>query len=503
MNQTLQKIVISTSILFFISGCNEKNETIRVQEKTAIKQEATKQVVVKDTLEDRIEKQEKETVIKKPIAYSKQTLTKISTAANKENIKNFDFDLIKKGFKDDNTLLIVGGIQGDEPGGFISASLIDTHYEITKGSVWIVPNLNFYSIIKRSRAPYGDMNRKFAELSTDDPDYESVQRIKKYITDEQVKLILNLHDGSGFYRPMYIDRWHQPLTWGQSSVIDQEILHDVEYYSDTYTISEEVVNHSNKYLLKKEDIYRTKNTHTRFNKTFEEQEMAKTLTYFAVTHGKAAFGHETSKSLNVSQRVYYKLLAIEKYMDIMGIKYKRKFPLTLSGVKKAINTGLSIKFNDKKITLPLDNIRKVQKYFPIDKEGVITYEPSNALIKVIQKNNVYSIYYGNRRVTQLIADYKTHLNLDSKITINIDNKTQTVNLGDTIKVSKNFEVVDEKELRVNVIGYTNKSGIETDTKISKKMFIQGHSIDKDGNIYRIEFYKGKDFAGIILVEFTN
>ena len=61
---------------------------------------------------------------------------------------DFNFDLIKKGTDDNNTLLVIGGIQGDEPGGFISASLLSTHYEITKGSVWIVPNLNFYSIIK-------------------------------------------------------------------------------------------------------------------------------------------------------------------------------------------------------------------------------------------------------------------------------------------------------------------------------------------------------------------
>ena len=40
-------------------------------------------------------------------------------------------------------LLVVGGIQGDEPGGFSAASLLVTHYRITSGSVWVVPNLNF------------------------------------------------------------------------------------------------------------------------------------------------------------------------------------------------------------------------------------------------------------------------------------------------------------------------------------------------------------------------
>jgi len=38
-----------------------------------------------------------------------------------------------------NTLLIIGGIQGDEPGGFNAASLIVTHYEIHSGNVWVVP----------------------------------------------------------------------------------------------------------------------------------------------------------------------------------------------------------------------------------------------------------------------------------------------------------------------------------------------------------------------------
>ncbi len=49
------------------------------------------------------------------------------------------------------TLLVIGGIQGDEPGGFTAGSLLVTDYRIERGEVWVVPNLNFESIIKRSR----------------------------------------------------------------------------------------------------------------------------------------------------------------------------------------------------------------------------------------------------------------------------------------------------------------------------------------------------------------
>ena len=522
--------LIVCSGLLLLSGCNEKNEVHKEisQENLSIKKipDNKKQniKIIKKEQHTKLEKQKIENVVvnskqiskKDPTFKVKKTTNKIekikkpaiklsrkSCESDKINLDDFKFDFIKKGIQDDNTLLVVGGIQGDEPGGFMAASLLSTHYDITKGSVWIVPNLNFYSIIKRSRGPYGDMNRKFADLPKSDPEYKIIQRIKSYIRDPYVKLILNLHDGSGFYRPMYIDRWHQPLTWGQSSVIDQDYLSNVGKYNDTYHISEKVVNHINQHLLKQEDMYRTKNTHTRFNKTFEEKEMSKTLTYYAVTHGKAAFGHETSKSLNVAQRVYYKMLAIEKYMDIMGIEYSRKFPLTLSGVKHALDDDISITFDDTHIKMPLANIRNIQKYFPVKSNGIVSYFPSNPLIKIIKNKNIYTIYYGNRRLTKLVADYSEHINYTTAVPMKIDGVLKDIKFGDTVNVKKNFMVVDEKKFRVNVIGYTNKSKIETNKLISKDMFIKKYSVEKNGKLYRVEFYKKDKFAGMILVNFEG
>lgn len=422
---------------------------------------------------------------------------------NTKQLDEFAFDIIKKGKDDNNTLLIVGGIQGDEPGGFMAASLVSSHYEIKKGSVWVVPNLNFYSIIKSGRAPFGDMNRKFANLPQDDPEYKIVERIKEYIKDPKVQLILNLHDGSGFYRPMFIDKDHQPLKWGQTIVIDQELLHDVKGYNDLYTISEEVVNHTNKFLLKGQDEYRTKNTHTRFKKTFEEQEMAKTLTYYAITHGKSAFGHETSKSLQTNERVYYKLLAIEKFMDIMGIQYKRNFEMSLNGINKALMENIEITFQDTNIKMPLEDIRNIQKYFPINDTGVIKYFPSNPLLKIVQQSKNYTIYYGNKILTKLEADYIEHLNFDTEVKMVVDGTPKNVKFGDTVDVKKEFLVKNTKHFRVNVIGYKSSSDKETDISITQKEFDNRYSVEKNGNIFRVEFYKDKKFAGMILVNYIK
>ena len=412
--------------------------------------------------------------------------------------KSFNFDLIKKGTQDENTLLVVGGIQGDEPGGFISASLLATHYDITKGSVWIVPNLNFYSIIKRSRGPYGDMNRKFAHLSRKDPEYNTVQRIKKYIKDDSVKLIVNLHDGSGYYRPKYIDSMHSPLRWGQCSIIDQSCI-DIKRYGDLEKISKDIVNHVNKHLIVEEDIYHLHNTRT----VEGDKEMEKTLTYYAINEGKAAFGNEASKNLPTYKRVYYHLLALEKYMNIMGIEYKRKFELNPDAVYRAINNDIYISLYGGKIKLPLSQIRDIVKYFPIKRDAELDFEASNPLLTIIKKNNTYVIQYGNRRLSNLKADYLEYDDENKSVSFQIDGDLRDVKFGTLIDVQKSFLVKQHNNYRVNVIGFTNKSKIETNIRIQKFQIPNRFSIDKEGNIYRVEYYKKDKFAGMILINFKN
>ena len=83
---------------------------------------------------------------------------------------NLHYSTIKKETGTGSTLLVVGGIHGDEPGGYFAPMLLAKHYKIESGNLWIVPNLNFDSIIKNSRGINGDMNRKFAKIETKDKD---------------------------------------------------------------------------------------------------------------------------------------------------------------------------------------------------------------------------------------------------------------------------------------------------------------------------------------------
>ncbi len=415
------------------------------------------------------------------------------------NTTVMDFNFIKKGIQDDNTLLIVGGIQGDEPGAFMAASLISTHYKIKKGSVWVVPNLNFYSIIKRNRGPFGDMNRKFAELAEDDPDFNSIQRIKKYITAPEVKLVLNLHDGSGFYRKEYRNWSFSPDRWGQSSIIDQTNL-DIEHYGNLEEISKQVCEHVNNNLLRQRDEYRVKNTHTRMG----DKEMEKTLTYYAINNGKAAFGNEASKSLPLYERTYYHLHALEKYMKIMGIEFERKFDLNLVAIKDVIDNDIYISFYDDKIHLPLSEVRDVLKYFPVKKDGTLDFKPSNPLMTIVRNDNFFSIYYGNRLLANLKPDYFEMENLSENILMNIDGEEKAVKIGSIVDVDSDFEIKPIKDYRVNVIGFVKKGKKnEVGINIEKHKILKDYSIDKKGKLFRVEFYKKDKFAGMVLINFDK
>ena len=395
-------------------------------------------------------------------------------------------------------MLLIGGIQGDEPGGFLAASLVATDYEISKGSLWLVPNLNFPSIIQRSRGTKGDMNRKFANVDKNDPDYEAVMWIKELIANENVSLILNLHDGSGFFRDKFINNDKNPDKWGNTAIIDQSALKE-GYYADLQSVAERVVGKVNENLLNEEHRYRVKNTRT----SEGDLEMLKSLTYYAVTKGKSAFANEASKNLNAEQRTFYHLNAIEEYFRLVGIEFSRPFELSVKGVKSAIEKPVEVVLFDK-FLLHLKNPRANLKFIPMP-DGAIKYSASNPVTAVVKEGASYKVQYGNRVLTRLTPEFFEYsaLNID-EVGVIIDGERKTVKLGSKIAVLNDFEIEKIDGVRVNAIGFSSNQKDESGVKIARKSLSESYSIDKSGKIFRVEFYESgaKDkFLGMFLAEF--
>jgi hypothetical protein len=414
--------------------------------------------------------------------------------------RHIDFSLHKlEGNRPGNTLLVVGGIQGDEPGGFNAASLLVTHYRIEKGNVWVVPNLNFISIIKRSRGVYGDLNRKFATIGDSDPEFDTISRIKAIMLDDQVDLVLNLHDGSGFYRPTYVDRMHSPHRWGQSIIIDQKQI-PANRFGNLDKIATQIVAEVNHYLFSEEHVYHVKNTKTREGDT----EMERTLTYYGIRNRKPAFGVEVSKTFPTHKRAYYHLQVLEAYMDLLGIEYERAFRLSARGVGDAIKSGAKLAFYDNKIFLDVTNARKRLGYIPLKKAAEIVFRPSSPLVAVVESGESYRVFHGNRRVTRLYPQYFEYDSSINAITIKVDGNERKVDFGNMVEVARSFLVMPKKGYRVNVIGFKKPgSHDESGIAIQKDDITKRFSVDKKGRIYRVEVYREKKFSGMVLVSFSG
>lgn len=423
-----------------------------------------------------------------------------------ESLSAFSF-LKKNSHVGGKTLLVIGGIQGDEPGGFHAASLLATRYNFTKGNVWVVPNLNFLSIIKRSRGVYGDLNRKFATLSPQDPESSLVSRVKSIITDPEVDVVMNLHDGSGFYDPVYIDKMRNPNRWGQSIIIDQAKI-ESPAFGDLATIAEEVAEEVNLRIDDSSKKYGVKDTKTREG----NEEMSKTLTYFAISQHKPAFGVEASKQLNKAQRVYCHLQVLETFMDKMGIEYSRDFTLSVPAVSKAIEENRRIVFYDSRIDLNMEGARRTIRYFPLQKDGVIDFTALDPLVTILPQENSphFDVYHGNERVTTIEAQFFDYDKNLPEVHVVADGVERKILMGTTFQVRSSFEILPIKGYRVNIIGYPSSSKDESGQKIVQQNVSKRFSIDKQGTMYRVEIYRlasdnkpQKDdlFAGMVLVRF--
>ena len=412
---------------------------------------------------------------------------------------NADIGIIKKENSGSNTtLLVIAGIHGNEPGSYFAASILSTHYSIKSKNLWIVPNLNKDSIRENKRGVNGDMNRKFSKIKEHDKDKEIIKEIKKLILSKNVSLVLNLHDGHGFYRKENHGKIFNPNAWGQTCVIDQCKLNENQPFGNLNKIASTVKENINKNLIQEHHSFDIRNTKTKF----EDEEMQLSLTYFAVTNNKPAFAIESSKNLSsLSQKVYYQLLAIEEFMKIMGISYKRKFQLDENSINNILQNNGKLEINSN-ILLNLCDIKKSLSYIPI-KSKSNTFIFSHPLGSFKRINEKYMIFIGNKKIVTLKPQYfKKATACPTKIEVEIDGKRASFSKATDIFVNDDFKVIKQDSVRVNVIGFTSKGVTnESGIRIHKSSLNKKFAVDNKSKTYRIEFYKDDNFCSMSMVHF--
>lgn len=216
------------------------------------------------------------------------------------------------------TLLIVGGIQGDEPGGFLAADFF-ADMTLEKGTLIVVPRANFPSILKKERQINQDMNRKFMDDHISNYETKVVKVLKKLICESDC--FLNLHEGSGFYSSEWESPDRNPMKFGQSIIADEAFI---EQEGEQRRVSLEdmarkVIDRINPHIGNVSHHFRF-NNHRTSQPDSMHKEQRRSATYYAVNVCKIpAFGIESAKSLPLEQKVRQHILAVDGFMDILDI----------------------------------------------------------------------------------------------------------------------------------------------------------------------------------------
>lgn len=173
------------------------------------------------------------------------------------------------------TVMVQGGIQGDEISGFITAQLL-TRARVQQGNLIIVPRANVPSINLRRRQVNVDMNRRF------DRDYNNfyedrVARAIRHLLGLSDAFV-HLHEGSGFYRPKWVDNLRNPNRYGQSIIVDADGYGDVDLKA---TVGR-VITRLNARIPNNDFHFHYFNTET-FREDTDYPEMRKSLTCYALS----------------------------------------------------------------------------------------------------------------------------------------------------------------------------------------------------------------------------
>jgi len=235
------------------------------------------------------------------------------------------------------TLLIIAGIHGDEKGGYLSADRYTT-LQMRRGTLIVIPRLNRTAIERGKRQGLdGDMNRLFHLPDNNDSlrDSKVVNLVKSLI--RSADCVLNLHQGDGFYSPLWISKKRNPLKWGQCNVIDAPTfdLPNGEKL-ELERFAQAVAARSNGRIADKRFHFQVNNTNTGESKSrHKEQRMS--LTYYALSRQhKIALGLEATKNCSLPEAVSFLTIVVDSVMDEMGISAAHTPSESLSVIREGI-----------------------------------------------------------------------------------------------------------------------------------------------------------------------
>ncbi len=434
------------------------------------------------------------------------------------------------------TMMIIGGIQGDEPGGYIAADLY-ADMLLEKGNLIVVPRANFFSIKRNSRGINGDMNRKFSEdpPREDDYDYRIVEKLKQLMAESDV--LLNLHEGSGYYYPEYLSDRRNPMRYGQSIIIDADryrtpsgVVIDLE--GPALRVIEEI--NSN---IKDEDHFFHLNDHDTFSDETRHAEQRGSATYNALSlFGIPGYGIESSKDIrSITTKVKYQTLAINAFMREYGIIPEHPsvylpspvldhLVVTIEGNPNplAIKNGATLSVSAGTRITVMSVVANYNRGLSVD---IVGHGNTNDLERTVTIREGTSVevykdafHCGEIAVNIIDGGDNTvsphvHTALLEQVTVQVAGKNIVVSKSDTLHIVRGdiIKIVDgrlndrsDRDFRLNFYGFVgNRSFNDAEDRgydIDTAADLMGRlSLDGGESLYRIEALKNNSVIGKVYI----
>ncbi len=433
---------------------------------------------------------------------------------------DFQFPVVRIEAEKDKkpVMLIFGGIHGNEPGAYLTAEKL-TDLKLRKGTVIIVPRVNFYSIMKNVRGYFGDMNRKFVkgeEKKKKDPDSKIVKILKQLMSEADI--FINLHDAWGFHK-----RYHK--NFGQCIIVDAAKVYSKKFNReiDLEKIGKEVVRKVNKQIKNPDHLFAFWNTKTETKHKEKKLEAMKfTATFYAYkVYNIPAFGVESSKNIKSDElKVKYHLMVLNELFRVFGIIPKNKISPRLK--KPDFYYAKVLSSRGYEYIVPTKSnlwIKKGEVISILEIIGSRKFGWAADILGWGGENDRNKRYSPQKETYVLIKhDYKKlakfKIKPSAKIPyaiININGKERKVFANERLRLKKSDMVVlksaylNGKELSLDFKGFALKNkinrGDDRNVKISYRELQPEFSLTKKGRIYKIEAKLKRSSQFFFIIEY--
>jgi hypothetical protein len=227
------------------------------------------------------------TVLAVPITAQASSREKVVLA--KGTVYATDMYIIRSG-KPGPVVMIVGGVHGNEPAGYIAAGRM-TNTEIKKGTLIVLPKANKRAVEHKVRyyKGHGDLNRDFPTSKYDTPDGTVARAIWSAVKKYDVDYLMDMHEGYNYSKLKSSSSVGQSLIYyptGYFRSTVSSIVYRVNSYISTnykefsllrYPVRGSLTRAAGQYLGCKSFIFETCTKQTLSTRLYYQQKAAKTL----------------------------------------------------------------------------------------------------------------------------------------------------------------------------------------------------------------------------------